>query len=148
MSHINTSSSSLCRRACGLHPPQTSTSHLFFLLWWKGFLSYLHCAATFPQPPNNSPTSFLHPSLIQILPPTYLSFLFGPFCFPAKLLNSSSVGCWYHRRLWTKKRRKMWYLAQTRIEEERVRKRERHNRTDFKVVDKGKNWFAVLISYY
>lgn len=36
---------------------------------------------------------------------TYLSFLFCPFCFPAKLLNSSSVGCWYQRRLSTQRSR-------------------------------------------
>lgn len=36
---------------------------------------------------------------------TYRSFLFCPFCFPAKLLNSSSVGCWYQRRLLTQKER-------------------------------------------
>lgn len=34
-------------------------------------------------------------------PSPYLSFLFFPpfWCFPAKLLKSSSVGCWYQRRL-------------------------------------------------
>lgn len=57
-----------------------------------------------PTPPNNSPTS--SQPLLLLLLATYLSFLFWPFCFPAKLLNSSSVGCWYHRRLGTKERRR------------------------------------------
>lgn len=43
-------------------------------------------------PPNKSPSSS-QPLPLLLLFATYLSFLFCPFCFPAKLLNSSSVGC-------------------------------------------------------
>lgn len=113
MSHINTSASSVCWHACGLHPSQMSASHLFFPLWWKECLSYLLCATAFLRPPLPKQKPFFIPARTHHPPPpTYLSFLFCPFCFPAKLLNSSSVGCWYHRRLRTKKRTETWNQAQ------------------------------------
>lgn len=95
--------------------------HLKCLLLIFSFLAdetgVFHSSSELLNFPNPQTIALLHSS-----PPTprflstYLSFLFCPFCFPAKLLNSSSVGCWYHRRLWTKKRRQRWNQAQKTAE--------------------------------
>lgn len=37
---------------------------------------------------------------LEVIKGTYLSFLLFPFCcFPARILSSSSEGCWYHLKL-------------------------------------------------
>lgn len=84
------------------------SSFLFSLMKWVSFI------------PPPAPSSCLPPFS------TYLSFLFCPFCFPAKLLNSSSVGCWYHRRLRTKEER--WGISP------RKHKESWHNDAYFKVL--------------
>lgn len=77
--------------------PAVSISHKRLCLLFSFLSDEMGGFAIPPHPIQKQQSIFIPAPYIS----TYLSFLFCPFCFPAKLLNSSSVGCWYQRRLST-----------------------------------------------